>query len=58
MYNNEHYSDPTAEKAIENLQKERITKLIDELKSIIRKNDFELMGRIVVKDNKTGKIYK
>lgn len=56
--NSEHYPDPTAGQALENIEKERINKLIKLIKDIIRKNDFTLLNRIELKDNETGKIYK
>lgn len=58
FYNHEHYPDPTAYKALENIERERITKLIKQLKSIIKENEFELAERIVLKDKRTGKIYR
>lgn len=56
--NSEHYPDPTAGQALENIEKERINTLIKLIKDIIRKHDFTLLNRIELKDNETGKIYK
>ena len=57
-FNGEKYYDHTAGKAIVNMEKERITNVINEIKEIINENGFELMNRIVLKDKKTGKTYK
>lgn len=67
-YNNiEGYPDPTAYHAEKNIMKEeqntweekkRISELIDVLKYIIDKAGFILIGRIKLKDKKSGKEYK
>jgi len=67
-YNNiEGYPDPTAYEAEKNIMKEeqntweekkRISELIDVLKYIIDKAGFILIGRIKLKDKKSGKEYK
>lgn len=64
-YNNiEGYPDPTAyhaEKNIEKMNREeikRVSDLIDILKYIIDKAGFILIGRIKLKDKKSGKEYK
>lgn len=56
--NHEHYPDPTAGQALENIERERITEVIKLLKEIIRKYDFTLVNRIELRDNRTGKLYK
>lgn len=71
--NAEGYPDPTACKAIRKVDKEmdkdiaeadwwrskkRMDDLIDCLKYIIRMSGFELEGRIVLKDKKTGRVWK
>ena len=58
MYNHEGYPDPTAGKAIRNVEHERLNKLIKEIKQLISENDFELLNRIELLDKRTGKIYK
>lgn len=58
MRNHEHYPDPTAGKALANIERERITNVINEIKEIINEHGFELVNRIVLKDKKTGKTYK
>lgn len=58
MYNNEHYPDPTAEKALDNIDKEKLNNTIKYIKKYIDSNGYELMNRIVLKDKYTGKIYK
>ena len=58
MYNEEHYPDPTAYKAIKNIEYERLHKLIKEIKQLISENDFELLNRIELQDKRTGRIYK
>lgn len=67
-YNNiEGYPDPTAYEAEKNIMKEeqntweekkRISELIDVLKYIIDKAGFILIGRIKLKDKKSGKEFK
>lgn len=71
--NAEGYPDPTACKAIRKVDRERdgalddatwwysknrLDDLLDCLKYIIDASDFELQGRIVLKDKKTGKVWK
>ena len=62
--NKEGYPDPTAGKAIREVQKEEreritaVTSLITMLKQIISLAGFELVGRITLKDKETGKEYR
>ncbi len=62
--NGEGYRDPTAWKAVGAAAKEEkkkdkaVTSLITMLKQIISLAGFELVGRIVLKDKKTGKEYR
>lgn len=56
--NSEGYADPTAYKALKNIEdKERVSELIFILKWIIRKSGFELVERIKIVDPKSGKVY-
>ena len=66
--NKEGYTDPTAGEAIGTIAKEErreekehntaVTDLIRMLKQIISLAGFELVGRIVLVDRKTGKEYR
>ena len=58
IYNGEHYPDPTAYRAIKNIENERISQMMREIKAVINRYDFELIERIKVRDKQTGKIYK
>jgi len=58
-YNGSHCPDPTAYKAIKNTDTdERLKKVIRELKTLIEYRGFELVGRVVLRDKETGRIYK
>lgn len=54
--------DLTAYAAIKNIEGdedyERACSLIKTLKHVCRLSDFEIIGRIVIKDKRTGRIYK
>lgn len=60
----EGYADPTAYEALkpvireETEQQKRLNTLIFVLKYIIRLAGFELLNRIELKDNKTGREYR
>lgn len=65
--NAEGYSDPTAQKAIENIESTeaysdeniaRFHRLLDAIFSICELSVFHIEGRIVIKDQKTGKIWR
>lgn len=57
--NAEGYSDPTAHKAIKNLDKnERFYKLLHTIFDICEMSGFHLEGRIVLRDKQTGKIWR
>ena len=58
MYNHEHYKDTTADTALLNIEQERLKRTMKQIKKVLRDNDFELLERIVIRDNRTGKIYK
>ncbi len=58
MYNQEHYKDATAYTALQNIEQERLKQTMKQIKKVLRDNDFELLERIVIRDNRTGKIYK
>lgn len=57
-------SDPTAYKAIKNAEKvrdedaERFRDLLDTIFTICDLSDFHIEGRIVVKDKRTGKVWR
>lgn len=57
--NGDGYSDPTAYKAIKNVDEDdRFHKLLDTIFSICELSGFHIEERIVIKDNKTGKIWR
>lgn len=67
--NNEHYADPTAGKVIENLDKpepdplkaedtERMDRSLAIAKSAFKLAGFEVIGRIVLRNVRTGRIYR
>lgn len=62
--NAEGYDDPTAYLGMrdaiaeENALEHEVTTLIKVLKFIISKSGFELVGRIQIKDKKTGRIFR
>lgn len=53
-------SDPTAYKAIRNLERdqERFQKLLDTIFNICELSGFHIEERIIVKDMKTGKVWR
>ena len=62
--NKEGYADPTAGEAIgtvtkeEKKQNEEVAILVNILKQMISLAGFEMVGRITLRDKKTGKEYK
>ena len=58
--NGEGYSDPTAYAAIKNLHKDekRVSDLIHIIKELCDMQGFSVEERIVLRDNKTGKIWR
>ena len=62
--NKEGYNDPTAYKAIRNIQKEetdqqrRAAELLNVLKYIIDRSDFELIARIQLREKRTKKEFR
>ena len=62
--NAEGYSDPTAYEAIRNVERgadaddERFHKLLDTIFSICELSGFHIEERIIIKDKKTGKIWR
>ena len=59
-YNGSHYLDLTAYDAIKHVEKdeERFNKTLHILKSICDIADFSIENRIILKDNKTGRIWR
>lgn len=59
-YNHEHYPDLTAQKAIENANKQpgRINEYIHFVKQLAKNNGLEITNRIHVRDLKSGKEYR
>ena len=60
--NGSGYNDPTAYKAIKKIETEqeleRLRMLIDAIHNICELSDFFVMERIVLKDKRTGKIWR
>lgn len=62
--NHEGYPDPTAGEALETVTREEkekaaeITSLVNIIKQIIGLAGFEMVGRITLKDKRTGKEYR
>lgn len=58
--NAEEYYDPTAYKAIKNIDKEyeRVRKLLRTIFYICKVAGFKIEGRIVLVDKKTGRIWR
>lgn len=58
--NSEGYSDPTAYEAMKNIDREdeRFHKLLDTIFAICELSGFHVEERIVIKDKKTGKIWR
>lgn len=58
--NSEGYVDPTAYEAMRNLNKDedRFHKLLDTIFSLCELSDFHIEERIVVKDKRTGRIWR
>ena len=58
--NHEHYKDKTAHDAIKAADKspDSVTRTINAMKAVAAINEFEVFGRIKLRDKKTGKIYR
>lgn len=59
--NSEGYFDPTVYNALKNIEKdgdERFHKLLDVIFTICELSGFHIEERIIVKDKKTGKIWR
>lgn len=59
MDNGEHYNDPTAQKAIANISRDerraRVRRACAKARAVLRREGFDVMGRIALIDIKTGK---
>lgn len=64
MFNASGCKDPTAYEAVTNISKEehelnqRVHNLVKIVKKLIDLTDFELIGRIQIKDKRTGKEFR
>ena len=58
--NHEHYKDKTAHDAIRAADKppDSVTRTINAMKAVAAIDEFEVFGRIKLRDKKTGKIYR
>ncbi len=58
--NAEGYSDPTAYEALRNIEQEedRFHKLLDTIFTLCELSDFHIEERIVIKDKRTGRIWR
>lgn len=64
LKNHEGYADPTAYEAIKNVNKEELAEsdrfydFLDAIFYIAELAGFEIEGRLVIKDKKTGRIWR
>lgn len=64
LKNHEGYADPTAYEAIKNVNKEELAEsdrfydFLDAIFYIAELADFQFEGRLVIKDKKTGRIWR
>lgn len=58
--NAEGYFDPTAYEAMRNIERdeERFHKLLDTIFTLCELSDFHIEERIVIKDKRTGKVWR
>lgn len=58
--NAEGYSDPTVYEALKNMEQEeeRFHKLLDTIFALCELSDFHIEERIVIKDKRTGRIWR
>ena len=58
--NSEGYSDPTASQAMMNLEIEelRFKKLLRSIKDVCDLADFEIEGRVVLIDKRSGRVWR
>ena len=58
--NSEGYRDPTADIAVSRSEKEdrRVHNLVHSLRWMAKTHGFEIVGRVTLKDTKTGKEYR
>lgn len=58
--NAEGYSDPTVHQAIRNIdvEEDRFHKLLDTIFAICELSDFHIEERIVIKDKRTGRVWR
>ncbi|MBR1677310.1 MAG: hypothetical protein IJ706_08385 [Clostridia bacterium] len=58
--NAEGYKDPTADRAIANVtrEQERIKYLVKAIRAVAGVYGFRIEGRIILKDEKTGRIWR
>ena len=57
-HNTYAHVDPTANKVIENPGKQRLDKCLYDLRMVARLYGFEFEGRVVLKDKKTGEVWR
>ena len=58
--NAEHYYDPTASEAINNIseREQQIGLLVKGIKCVVRAAGCELVSRVEIKDTTTGRVYR
>ena len=58
--NGSGYKDPTAEKAIKSViaDEKKVTKLIKTIQAVAHLAGYEIEGRIVLRDKKSGEIWR
>lgn len=60
-YNGSGYNDPTAHKAYQNIRKSRgviANKTIKTLQNVAHLAGFDIVGRLVLRDNQTGEEFR
>lgn len=56
--NGSGYYDPTAYNAIKNIEAERFHTLLSEIRELCEVSGFTIVGRIVLKDEQTGRVWR
>ena len=56
--NGSGYYDPTAYKAIKNIETERFHDLLDDIYDLCRSRGFSIVGHVILKDEQTGRVWR
>ena len=59
-FNHEGYADPTAYHGIKNVTKEEkeVHDLVQCIRNVVNLTDFEIVGRVELRNKKSGRIFK